>query len=389
MSPSPALDHTRTPGSELVLPANPLMGITDESLEGFVDCTIYEETGNFFPIETAPGAEDAAGPVAPPPIFAPIISARAMVPRQEVGAAAEPTPAPIPPPINLTSTPYADPTPAMGPPIAYEPTDRATFAAAPLEYPLATPPFATEAISRVPEATAQVAEVTGELALPRVPRSMRLYLLGGAAIVLAITVVAAARSPRAASQARDDARAVTAMAPARATVIPPTSQSQARLAIDTRAEPEDPEVSGVPVVGKGPCRMTVVTTPAGSTVQLDGQAVGPSPITIDGPCQRRQLAVVHARYQSASRWVAPTAGKSEAVDVVLQRPTHDLMIETSPLGATISIGGRRAGTSPTMIELMGFSTVALTITKPGYAPVTKRIYSKKPSDKLFVRLVRP
>jgi hypothetical protein len=33
----------RTPGSPLVLPANPLMNLTDASLEGFVDCRLYEE----------------------------------------------------------------------------------------------------------------------------------------------------------------------------------------------------------------------------------------------------------------------------------------------------------------------------------------------------------
>jgi len=71
-----------------------------------------------------------------------------------------------------------------------------------------------------------------------------------------------------------------------------------------------------------------------------------------------------------------------------KRPTHDLMIETSPLGATISIAGRRAGTSPTMVELMGFSTSRAHDHQAGYAPVTKRVYSKKTGDKLFVRLVR-
>jgi hypothetical protein len=45
--------ETRTPGSEMVLPANPLMNLTDELLEGFVDCRLYEETGKFF-IEDAP-----------------------------------------------------------------------------------------------------------------------------------------------------------------------------------------------------------------------------------------------------------------------------------------------------------------------------------------------
>ena len=134
--------------------------------------------------------------------------------------------------------------------------------------------------------------------------------------------------------------------------------------------------------------MTIDTTPAGSQVALDGQNVGASPLTIDGPCQKRQLTVTHVRYQPFTRWVAPTAGKTEPVEVVLQRPTHKMMIETSPLGATVSVAGRRAGTSPTVVEVMGYSAITISITKPGYAPVTKRVYSKAANDKLFVKLAK-
>ncbi|HEY6039334.1 MAG TPA: hypothetical protein VIV58_33860, partial [Kofleriaceae bacterium] len=66
---SPLADGERTPGSDLVLPANPLMNISDHSLEGFVDCTLYEETGNFFGEQ--PVIEDPEDPVAAPPLLAP------------------------------------------------------------------------------------------------------------------------------------------------------------------------------------------------------------------------------------------------------------------------------------------------------------------------------
>ena len=69
----------RTPGSDLVLPANPLMNISDESLEGYVDCTLYEETGNFFPVE--PDEADFVDEVVPPPVLAPRPAiARALTP---------------------------------------------------------------------------------------------------------------------------------------------------------------------------------------------------------------------------------------------------------------------------------------------------------------------
>ena len=39
----PATLEVRTPGSPYVLPANPLTGLSDAALFGFVDCTLYED----------------------------------------------------------------------------------------------------------------------------------------------------------------------------------------------------------------------------------------------------------------------------------------------------------------------------------------------------------
>ena len=41
-TPMSAERDERTPGSDIVLPANPLMNMTDESLEGFIDSTLLE-----------------------------------------------------------------------------------------------------------------------------------------------------------------------------------------------------------------------------------------------------------------------------------------------------------------------------------------------------------
>ncbi|HEU5058517.1 MAG TPA: hypothetical protein VFU21_18420, partial [Kofleriaceae bacterium] len=55
---SHVLGSTRAKGSDVVLPANPLGGVESESLDAFVECTLYEETGTFRTDTeaTAPGA---------------------------------------------------------------------------------------------------------------------------------------------------------------------------------------------------------------------------------------------------------------------------------------------------------------------------------------------
>src|SRR5262249_18064931 len=142
-----------------------------------------------------------------------------------------------------------------------------------------------------------------------------------------------------------------------------------------------------PVVGSGPCRMSITVTPAGSNVKVDGQSVGVSPMALDGPCTARRLEISHPRYAPTTRVVTPVLDKPESVDVTLVRPTHPPTIVPTPPGATISIEGRRAGTSPTVVQILGFNGVKVTIEKPGYKTIVQRVYSKVPQDRINVRML--
>jgi len=61
---------------------------------------------------------------------------------------------------------------------------------------------------------------------------------------------------------------------------------------------------------------------------------------------------------------------------------------SSPLGAELSIDGHRAGTTPTVVQMMGFAAVNLTFTKQGFQSVTRKVYSKLAQDRVFVKLPR-
>ena len=143
--------------------------------------------------------------------------------------------------------------------------------------------------------------------------------------------------------------------------------------------------TGAPTFGTGPCKIAVSTTPAGSIISVDGEVAGPSPITIGGPCAKRKLDIAHPRYAPATRLVTATPDAAP-IDIALARPTHDLYVETSPSGAIVSIDGHRAGTSPTLVKIMGFTALTLRIEKFGFAPTTQRIYSKSPRDRVNIRL---
>ena len=223
--------------------------------------------------------------------------------------------------------------------------------------------------------------------LPRWPRWMLVAAPASLIVIVVIAIVAASAG---------DARSTTVPAPKLAAepakpAPPPVRAASPKPApepAEDDSEATQTTESGVPIVGTGPCQLTVNSTPAGSTVVVDGKVAGPSPIHLAGPCARRKVEVVHPRYKHAAQLVSLVEGTPKTVDLTLVRPTHKVTITTVPSGATVSIGGRRAGTSPTIVQLMGFSNLKLQITKPGYKPVTTRFYSKKSEDRLSVRLTR-
>jgi hypothetical protein len=397
-------DEARTPGSELVLPANPLMNISDHSLEGFVDCTLYEETGNFFPVpEPDPDLGDA--PIEPPMLaprrmtIPPIAEARTITgPVMPMIAEARTITGPVMPmPMPIAG---AAPTPLPLPPLA----TGGMHMPPPIPMPLTRPTVRREHLApRLPSEPAEhdMAMRPNRHRATTWPRR-RIAVAGGVAIAtIAIAIAVAAGSSHAhvaaivpppqlpASGSRGNSEWIAANTPApHRSTTPQPAPRPAVVADVTPTEPvDDPgeTAGGSPTFGTGPCKIAVSTTPAGSIVSVDGEIAGPSPITIGGPCAKRKLDIAHPRYAPATRLVTATADAA-AVDVALARPTHDLYVETAPPGAIVSIDGHRAGTSPTLVKVMGFTSLTLRIEKFGFAPTTQRIYSKSPHDRVSVRL---
>lgn len=478
----------RTPGSAFVLPANPLHNLSDESLEGFVDCTLYEETANIFhpaidggewndevidppavplatratpasvpamPFDTPPdlvvrsrgnteslrvGHDEPpppAAPAAPPHAMAPPAAPFASPHDLQAASAAPwsgapidpygqavapelPNPAPYPEPSYLEPS-HPAPAFAPGDPAAHGHADAAPpYAAYPAvdvtqyAHHVPAPPGSPPGVGVVGDLGSAI-----ETAPVRIAAAWQRWLMIGGSAVVAIAVAfviarwargssvepaavgsAPAVAPRTTPTpvVRSGAKVDTSAAPDAdrklATAAPAGSAAALADDADTASEPplsedEGEAVSGgTPIVGSGPCRFTVATTPAGSMIRFDDQALGPSPLTIDGTCDKHKIEASHARYQSLTRWVTLVADKPQELDLSLPRPVHAVTVTSFPSGAELSIDGHRAGTTPAVVQMMGFATVNLTFTKQGFRSVTKKIYSKLPQDRVFVKLVR-
>ena len=406
----------RAPASEFVLPANPLMNLTDESLEGFIECTLYEAPAHFVIEELTPlpgprpmpespltsavmEAVQAPAPVAPysayppgpplaavSPLPAEIIAGEiSMPPERQPPLAPEPEPPALAytPPVSERRTPLpfamdVPPEPVYAPPPVESDAEPA-YVTAPLPY------IGEEPIRPTPSAFPDP-----RLATPvPFPRSIpRRYLVsGGVALgmVLAVLIPVIALSGSE-DEAHEQPQATPAPPPEPPSpVVKPPPPKQVTVPADDETETAGDPASGPPVVGKGPCRVTVIATPAGSEITVDGQVLGPAPLTFDGPCTKRKIDLAHPRYARATRWVEPTA-EPQTLDITLVRPTHSVLVVTVPPGAEIAIDGRRAGTSPTVVKVMGYQGVNITATRRGYKPITKRVYSKVPNDRVTLLL---
>jgi hypothetical protein len=471
--------ETRTPGSEYILPANPLMNLTDESLEGFVDCTLYEDTANF-PIDLDPPqvmptipllagdehvliAPARSGTTIPPPMsrrtgntIPPVLRLEQNVLREEPSVSAMmPLPASalrvrtgntLPPAIHVDQAGMLRVDTPTGPsePLRLETQSghsgmlrlestgmlrvetasghsgllRVDGASGMLHVeqlapppppmpmlhsqPLPSPKFFADEMVRTPVPAGQ-AFVT-----PRAHRptsklsgwtSRRTLIAGGAAAAsLVVILILATRSS--ADDTKRSADLSTPPPPPRVQAPPPTATPAPEPAVATtptkpvkpapiadpgESDPPD-RPDGATVVGEGPCKLDIKTTPAGTMVAIDGRTVGPSPIAFAGSCERKKVDLMHPRYKAEQRIVALTDDKPTNLDVTLIRPTHSLKIVTSPPGAEVYIAGRRAGTSPTAVQINGFSGVAVRIERVGFGTVNTRVYSKTAEDKLFISL---
>jgi PEGA domain len=490
----PDAGQLRTPGSALVLPANPLHDLSDESLEGFVDCTLYEEATACFPADSdgrdwngLAAPVPVAPPASPPPTSVPAmpfdtppdVTLRAVGDTESLTVTAD-DPAPEPPrvaasdafataatdslfaPLHAQRAPSvapwlaararsaapwleppappddAPPTGAIGAPPAFEPAG--VGAGGPGAEPGSSEPqpqsygVADPVQYRTFSATHVIALPDGQLQRPR------WALIASSAIVAIVLAFVVARLVRGGATAAP----VTIRSPGGATPRPAASVPSPHLpspppgaqlgkpgappaaapvsSAGTRAgsaalaavvphagdpagaqasgnplatdpgQPGSPDedgealAGGTPVAGSGPCRVTIATTPAGSIVRLDDQPMGASPLTIEGSCDRHKLDISHVRYQGVTRWVTLVADTPQSLDINLPRPIHAVTVMSVPPGAALSIDGHRAGTTPTVIQMMGFATVNLTFTMRGFQTVTRRVYSKLAQDRVLVKL---
>ena len=364
-------EEQREQGSSFVLPANPFGALTDASLEAFVECTLYEETGNVF-IGDIDGNDGNAPPVANQEKDVP-----AWWPRAE---------SPVGPATAAPMTPRSDPTP---------PTPGAT-------------PLWTAAATSAPTLQPQAQGLMLPAGLARRSPMSRILIAVAIALPLGLLIGFVIwggddDDPAPAKQAiptksTPDNDKVAKLPPVSADAgVASTPRdaagSAAAAAIDAAAAPAvpDPPLPDSPdLIDPGPsdCAIQVKVNKDEATVYADNKRVGMAPFSGVVPCSTTSITIRRARYEKITSAVALVSGETADLDLTLVRPTFKIQVSSSPSGATVTIGGRRVGTTPLTTSIRGFDKTTVKISKKGYKSYSKRIYPRSKSIGMRATLQR-
>ena len=366
----------RTPGSPYILPANPFGDVAPESLEAFVECTVYEVTGQFVL------GEDGIKNELAEPLFEPVAPATApTTPPAATPTTLVPGPAPAPPqpaPAMLAQPP--EPLPEWARPHA-TPPPQPYAAAAPVAAPHAAPP------------RAMVADPDAE----RRRRKRLGVILGGVAAVGLVVGVVASQCGGGGDSARAGAAkpeaAADPPAPADAGVaakIPePEPDPDPKPEPDPEQEPDpDPEADPVadtdqvppPIaLGPGDCEVIVMTDPAGARVSYAGRLIGETPLRSAVPCGTGKLSVSYRRYAPVEKTIAPRTGEPAEVKLRLERPEQKVTIRSNPPNAMITVNGKTLGKAPLSATVKGFTSIKIKAELNGYLTWSQKVYVKKDS----------
>ena len=141
---------------------------------------------------------------------------------------------------------------------------------------------------------------------------------------------------------------------------------------NTHVEP--PPVVDAGVAAPQTCAVEVTSQPTGAEVSIDKTTVlGTTPATIDLPCGvETKLFVKKAKYGSTTKAFTASAENTKLL-VKIPAPMFQIKVTSVPSGATITVGGKVLGITPSSIKLPAFTTSTITLSKDGFVPDTQKL----------------
>jgi hypothetical protein len=134
--------------------------------------------------------------------------------------------------------------------------------------------------------------------------------------------------------------------------------------------------TGKVAAAPGECKVKVTSAPTGGEVMVAGKQRGKTPIELTLTCKATQISVRKTRYSTWTKTVRPTA-KGIKVSARLARPTFTVKVSSVPSGASVSVGGKKFGKTPTVVKVPGFEPATITVAKDGFTSASEKVTAKQ------------
>lgn len=113
--------------------------------------------------------------------------------------------------------------------------------------------------------------------------------------------------------------------------------------------------------------VSLSTEPAGAQIQVDGEALGVTPLTLELTAGQRNIEVRLPGFNGWEHELQVVAGEPVTLPTVqLERADGRIRLATVPSGAAISVNGAFRGRTPATVTLVPGRRHTLTVSKPGY-----------------------
>jgi hypothetical protein len=121
------------------------------------------------------------------------------------------------------------------------------------------------------------------------------------------------------------------------------------------------------------CGVEVASTPPGADVIVDKTVLGQTPNTFQLPCGTEvKLLVKKSKFIGVTKSVTP-GPDTAPIKVTLAAAVFSVKVTSTPAGATITVGGKQMGVTPTTIKIPAFASSTITLTKDGFQPDTQKL----------------
>src|SRR5207248_10473827 len=125
-----------------------------------------------------------------------------------------------------------------------------------------------------------------------------------------------------------------------------------------------PAAAAAPPAAPTACYADVTSQPPGADIVIDQTSViGTTPQRVQLPCGAPvELVIRKAHLTPAIRTITPTP-EGTPLQVALARQLVSLKVSSMPAGATVTLGGKSLGVTPTVVKVPAFEASTLTIAK--------------------------